>query len=185
MVITVVIPVFNESNSLEPLALQLSDVSDRLKKDRLLVLLVDDGSSDDTRSVVGSLIDRGMDLSYLKLSQNCGHQAALNAGLRRAIGDAVITMDGDLQHPAKEILRMVDMFKSGADVVQMVRDKAPFTLKGVLSSLFYKVFSNVSESRLVSNGADFRLMSRRVVDELLKNSGKEPGSSGDSSNFRV
>src|SRR6202011_3132497 len=96
------------------------------------------------------------------------HQAALCAGLENVHGDAVITMDSDLQHPPDEIPRMVEAYERGADVVQMVRSSSVGAGKGLCSKWFYRAFNYLSDTRIVPNGADFRLISGQVLDVLLR-----------------
>jgi glycosyltransferase involved in cell wall biosynthesis len=95
-----------------------------------------------------------------------GHQSALAAGLALARGDAVVTMDGDLQHPPEDLPRMVAAFEQGADVVQMVRAMPAAGGKGWLSRAFYRFFARVAQAEIVPDGSDFRLLSARVVDVL-------------------
>jgi len=167
--VTVVCPVHNEAENVEPLARRLREVARGLAGYRLDVLFVNDGSTDDTLSAILGLREKGWPIGFVDLSRNFGHQAAIDAGLRTAQGDLVITMDGDLQHPPEEIPRMLATSeKEGADVVQMVRRSPSRGKKGALSLTFYRTFSKLAHSQLTPNAADFRLLSRRVVDALLR-----------------
>lgn len=105
-------------------------------------------------------------MGLIRLSRNFGHQAAMEAGLARAGGDAVITMDADLQHPPEQIPGMVRAHEEGADVVQMVRRKSASGSKGLLSRSFYRVFGLLADTAIVPDAADFRLLSRRALDSL-------------------
>ena len=162
--LAIVVPSHNEADNIEPLARRLQEVASTLPSWNVQVLFVDDGSTDHSIEILNRLRNQGLPVGYLRLSRNFGHQAALEAGLHAVAGDAVITMDGDLQHPPEEIPHMLQAFEEGADVVQMVRDQQPTGGKGLYSDLFYKVFASVAHSDIVPGAADFRLLSRRVVE---------------------
>jgi len=166
----VVVPVHNEADNLAELVKRLQAVAGQLRRWEMDVLLVDDGSTDASVERIREIRAGGVPVGYIRLSKNFGHQAALCAGMEHALGDAVITMDSDLQHPPEEIPRMLDAHEKGADVVQMVRtDSADANAgKGFFSGWFYRIFNRLSDTRIVPNAADFRLMSRPVVDALLR-----------------
>jgi dolichol-phosphate mannosyltransferase len=166
--LTVVIPVHNEQDNLPTLVQRLSKVADGLTRWELEVLFVDDGSRDRSVQVIHDLRKRGYPVGLLQLSRNFGHQAALNAGLEAAAGDAVITMDSDLQHPPEQIPRMLAEHDAGADVVQMVRSDPTGGSKGLLSRTFYATFNKLSNTHIVPNAADFRLLGRNVVEALIR-----------------
>ena len=117
---TVVLPAYNESLNLATLlpamATQLNGLAERLE-----LLVVDDGSSDDTAFLVQGLIQQGLPLRLLRLSRNFGKEAALTAGLDAADGDVVITMDSDGQHPIATLLEMLPVWREGFDVVYAVQ----------------------------------------------------------------
>ena len=104
----------------------------------------------------------------VELSRNFGHQAALTAGLDLAEGDAVITMDGDGQHPPDRIPEMLQLFETGYEVVLMQRaeDRQPSGFKRLTSRVFYRILNWISDTKIVPGAADFRLLSRNVVDSL-------------------
>ncbi|MFT3789319.1 MAG: glycosyltransferase [Tepidisphaeraceae bacterium] len=104
----------------------------------------------------------------MKFSRNFGHQAAICAGMALAEGDAVITMDGDLQHPPEQIPRMLREFERGVDVVQMVRADPTGGSKGLFSRVFYGVFNRLSETKIIPNASDFRLLSKQVVEVITR-----------------
>jgi len=164
----VVVPVHNEAQNIPVLVSRLTAVASTLPKWDVHLLLVDDGSNDDSVAVMTQLRAKGIGVGFARLSKNCGHQAALCAGLELAAGDAIISMDSDLQHPPEEIPRMLAEFERGADVVQMVRCDPSNGGKGLLSRIFYSTFNRMSDTQIVPNAADFRLMSRRVVDTLMR-----------------
>lgn len=164
----VVVPVHNEASNLPLLVARIQAQADQLEHWDVELLLVDDGSTDDSVGVMRRLRGDGIGVGYVRLSKNCGHQAALCAGLEMSTGDAIITMDSDLQHPPEEIGRMIAEFERGADVVQMVRCEPNGGGKGLFSRVFYQTFNRLSDTQIVPNAADFRLMSRRVLDALLR-----------------
>ena len=166
--LTVVIPVHNEAANLRSLVDRLCAVAAHLSGWDLILLVVDDGSTDHTIAILDELRVEGRPVGYLRLSRNFGHQAALDAGLAAAGGEAVITMDGDLQHPPEDIPQMIEAYERGADVVQMVRNQTAPGQKGFWSRLFYRVFSMLSQTDIIPNAADFRLLSRRVVEVLSR-----------------
>ncbi|MBV8780869.1 MAG: glycosyltransferase family 2 protein, partial [Phycisphaerae bacterium] len=136
----------------------------------LEVLFVDDGSTDMSVQRMREVRASGIPIGYARLSRNFGHQAAVCAGMEMATGDAVITMDSDLQHPPEEIPRMLKAHEDGADVVQMVRDDPACAgaSKSLFSTWFYRAFNNLTDTRIVPNAADFRLVSRRVLDVFIR-----------------
>jgi polyisoprenyl-phosphate glycosyltransferase len=166
--LSVVIPVRNEAGNIAELVGRLQEVAKQLERWEMEVLFVDDGSSDDSVQKICEIRTSGVPVGCIRLSRNFGHQAAICAGMERAIGEAVITMDADLQHPPEEIPRMMAAHEEGADVVQMARSGAASASKGLFSKLFYGTFNKLSDTRIVPHAADFRLISRRVLDVLLR-----------------
>ena len=162
------IPVHNEAENVGHLVERIrSAMAPEAGRWATEILFVDDGSSDGTLARIEELRTAGEPVGYLQLSRNFGHQAAIAAGLAHAEGDVVVTMDGDLQHPPEELPRMLGEFDRGADVVQMVRADPTSGSKGFFSLWFYRVFNRISDTRLVPNASDFRLLSRQVVEVIL------------------
>jgi dolichol-phosphate mannosyltransferase len=167
--LTVVVPLHNEAENVEDLVRRICGaMAPEAGRWVVDLLLVDDGSTDATLARVEALRADGWPLGFLQLSRNFGHQAAIAAGLHHAVGDVVVTMDGDLQHPPEELPRMLRAFEHGADVVQMVRTERASGSKGLLSAWFYRTFIRISHTRLVPNASDFRLVTRQVVEVLLR-----------------
>ncbi|ANQ83893.1 glycosyl transferase family protein [Azoarcus olearius] len=166
-VLSIVIPLYNESGSLGLLHQRLGTVLDTLglSVERRELVFVDDGSRDTTFAEVAML--RAVDpcVRAIRFARNFGKEAAMAAGLRAATGDVVILMDGDLQHPPELIPEMVRRWQQGADMVTAVRrsrDTDPW-LRRQLSQAFYGLFKRVSEVALAEGGGDFRLFDRKVV----------------------
>lgn len=134
----------------------------------LEILYVDDGSRDGTLGVIRGLAAADSRVRYVSLSRNFGHQAALTAGLDHATGDAVVSLDSDLQHPPALIPSLVERWRAGFDVVLTVRgnDRRLGWFKRASSRAFYAVLGRMSTVEVRPAAADFRLLSRRAVDEL-------------------
>jgi polyisoprenyl-phosphate glycosyltransferase len=135
----------------------------------LEVILVDDGSRDSTWAQLKDAADRDERIRAVRFSRNFGHQIALSAGLRLASGDAVVTMDSDLQHPPELIRSLLAKAAEGYDVVYAVRSATDSEswFKRNSARLFYWLLGRLTALDLPQAGGDFRYMSRRVVDALL------------------
>jgi len=164
--ISVVVPAFNEADSLPLLKDRLTRALSQFKDTEILI--IDDGSQDATVEVLRGFAGEDSRFHYLSLSRNFGHQSALKAGLDRATGDCVITLDADLQHPPEHIAEMVERWQSGIEVVNMVRRDNPNTptFKRLTSKLFYRFVNAISDFEIRPGASDFRLLDRRVVDAL-------------------
>jgi dolichol-phosphate mannosyltransferase len=164
--VSIVIPAFNESGNIELLVKKLKDTL----KDyhNYEILFVDDGSEDKTLEILKALCRRYNRLRYISLSRNFGHQNALKAGLDHAIGDCVITMDADLQHPPYLIPQLITKWREGYEVVYTIRldDPRVSFLKRIISTLFYRLMNWLSDVHIPKGTADFRLLDRAVVDVL-------------------
>jgi dolichol-phosphate mannosyltransferase len=137
---------------------------------RLEILYVDDGSRDRTLTVVKEIATRDGRVRYLSLSRNFGHQAALTAGLEHARGDAVVSLDSDLQHPPALIPELVAKWREGHDVVLTIRADDPRLgrFKRFSSTLFYRLLRRCSDLEVRVAASDFRLLSRKALDALLR-----------------
>lgn len=165
--VSIVIPVFNEDENVEMLYQQLIEVVRALPYE-FEIVVVDDGSTDGTLATIEEIASTDPRLKAISLSRNFGHQAALIAGLEVSRGDAVITMDGDLQHPPRLIPEMLKRWKEGADIVYSIRKNTAGVSRTKLltARLFYAILNRIGNLGLPSNTADFRLLSRPVVEEL-------------------
>jgi polyisoprenyl-phosphate glycosyltransferase len=166
--ISVVIPLYNEGSHMREL---LSDLKKALQQTgcRFEVVLVDDGSPDDTWERIKDEARALPNLRAVRLSRNFGKELALCAGLERARGDAMVVMDGDGQHPPSLVPIMVEKWRtSGADIVQAVkvkRGRESATSK-VGAFLFYVILNKLSGFEL-RGASDFKLMNRKVLDTWL------------------
>jgi len=132
------------------------------------LVLVDDGSTDDTLGVLRKLAAEDPAVRFVSFSRNFGKEAAMLAGLREARGDAVILLDADLQHPPELIRQMLDLHRQGYDQVIARRDRTGdrFT-RTLLSKAYYRLINKWVDIELQDGAGDFRLLSRRAVDSLL------------------
>ncbi|HTP79850.1 MAG TPA: glycosyltransferase family 2 protein [Bacteroidota bacterium] len=166
--ISIVVPVLDEAENIREVHKRLSAVL-RETGCAWEIIFVDDGSSDETLTLVEQIAAKDRAVKAISFSRNFGHQAALTAGLDAARGDAVITMDGDLQHPPALIPEMLKQWRNGSDIVYTIRTETvnePL-FKKLSSGLYYRVMNAFSDIRIESFTADFRLLSREVV-EILK-----------------
>ena len=129
---------------------------------------VDDGSFDASLATLRNLAELDSHISYISLSRNFGHQNALKAGFDKANGDCIITMDGDLQHPAELIPQMLKKFEEGYDVVYTIRNdcKKLSFFKRKTSDIFYRILNSLSDVKVERGCADFRLVSNPVANVL-------------------
>jgi polyisoprenyl-phosphate glycosyltransferase len=140
------------------------------------IIFVDDGSSDRTAECVRELRSTDPAVRLVRFGRNFGQQAALLAGLQAACGAAVVTLDCDLQQPPELLPRMLDAWRGGAKVVQMVRlqsDGAGW-FKRSSSKVFYRLLNLLSETPLVSGAADYQLLDRVVVESVLQFKDRQP-----------
>jgi glycosyltransferase involved in cell wall biosynthesis len=167
--IDIVIPAFNEEACVAVLYERLRVVIDPLPYD-FRILFVDDGSRDRTAQECLSLAARDARVGLLRFSRNFGHQAALTAGLDAADGDAVITLDADLQHPPEMLPRFIELWEQGADIVSGVRARASRSslAKRLSSALFYRVLNMISPYKITPDSPDFRLFDAKVVRAIRR-----------------
>ena len=164
--VSVVIPAFNEEGNFEQLTGKLVDLLSKYPSYE--ILFVDDGSEDNTLAILQDLQRRNPRIRWLSLSRNFGHQNALKAGLDNALGDCVITMDADLQHPPRMIPQFIEKWQEGYDIVTTIRkdDRRVFFLKRLTSGMFYRLMNRLSDIHVPKGAADFRLLDRAVVEVL-------------------
>jgi polyisoprenyl-phosphate glycosyltransferase len=162
--LSVVIPMHNEEENVEPLLGRLLPVLERIGM-HAEILCVDDGSDDGTFARLQICRAREPALKILRLSRNFGKEVALAAGLAHASGDAVVLMDADLQHPPEMIETFVERWQNGYDVVYGVRRlwAERSRRRRLASRVFYRLFSILAKTELPRGAGDFRLLDRRVV----------------------
>lgn len=163
--ISIVIPACNEEANVSVItnALQMTFASLPYLYD---ITFIDDGSTDGTLKELKQLATLHPNVFFLSLSRNFGHQNALKAGLDMVDADAVIMMDGDMQHPPELIPDMIEQWEAGYDIVYTIRKdhKEMPLMKRKTSNMFYDLINNLSDIELEPGTADFRLMDRKVVE---------------------
>lgn len=167
--LSVVIPAYNESASLPPLHSDLIDTLEKCVYKNYEVIYCDDGSNDDTSKIVRSWHTKDPHIILLRFSRNFGKESALSAGIAAATGDAIITLDGDGQHPVELIPQFVDTWQHGAQVVIGVRsaDSGEGWLKHLTSRSFYAIFNQAVRPKIIPRSTDFRLIDRQVQQAFL------------------
>lgn len=169
MELSVVIPVMNEEDNVKALYKRLKKTLNQITSSHEIIF-VDDGSTDSTVEEVMALRADDTCVKLVSFSRNFGHEMANSAGFRKASGQAVVIIDGDLQDPPELIKDMYDKYKEGHDVVyakRATRKKESF-FKKLTSKAFYRFMKFMSYVELPLDTGDFRLLSRRVVDEINK-----------------
>lgn len=164
--LSIVTPLYNEAANIRPFYDELVQISKQCAYD-IEVIFVDDGSRDDSAKRVQALPHDTFELRLVRLSRNFGKEAATSAGLALAKGAAVIVIDSDLQHPIEKIPDFVKAWEEGADVVVGVRQGSGDNrwFKRLTSNVFYKLINAVSDTKIIPNETDFRLLTREVVDQ--------------------
>ena len=165
--VSIVIPVFNEEAVLPELFSRLAALFDRQPDVTWRALLVNDGSRDRSADLVRAQAAADPRFTLLELTRNFGFQAALAAGLAHATGDAIVTMDADLQDPPEIIPELVACWREGADVVRAVRRSRQETgARRVGMDLFHGLFGRLADYPIEANTGTFGLMDREAVDTL-------------------
>ena len=164
--LSIVIPVYNEEKRIKE---NINEICTYLTKYNYELILVDDGSRDKTWQLVKELASENVSIKGLRFSRNFGKEIALCAGVTYACGDAVITMDSDLQHDPKYIDDLVREWKAGFKIVECVRkNRRKQSLKyKILAGTFYKIMKKFTKLDL-ANSLDYKIMDRQVVDDIKK-----------------
>ena len=165
--ISVVIPVFNEQETLPELINQLVPVLNKSNK-IYEVIFVNDGSKDDSCELLAKFHNENKSLKVINFARNFGHQLALTAGLRHSQGRSVVVMDSDLQDPPEVILDFIKEWDAGSDVVYGKRKErhGETYFKKLTASLFYKLIQSTTSIDIPDNVGDFYLLDRKVVDVI-------------------
>jgi len=165
--ICVVAPFYNEELGVKAFYEALRMVMHETGLDYRFVF-VDDGSRDNTLALLIELAEKDHRVGVLALARNFGHQIALSAGLDYADADLIVMMDSDLQHPPRTILDMIAAYRQGADIVYAVRDNSEQVSLGkrFFSQLFYSLMRRATQTTVVPNAPDFRLMTRDALYSL-------------------
>jgi dolichol-phosphate mannosyltransferase len=164
--IAIVIPSFNEATNIDVLIQALNETIVNINYN-FKFIFVDDGSNDETVAVLKEKSKEHQHIFYLELSRNFGHQNALKAGIDLVKNDvdAIISMDGDMQHPPKIIPKLIQKWEEGFEVVYTIReeDKKLGFIKNKTSNLFYGLMNKLSDIKFEPGTADFRLIDKKVA----------------------
>jgi len=166
--ITILIPAYNEEEVIIKLYRRIDEVLFALPDFHWEILFVNDGSKDNTLSLIKEQWQKDKRISYLDLSRNYGKETAMIAGLDYALGDAVILIDADLQDPPELIPEMIKYWEAGYDDVYAKRKNrlGETRLKKYTASMFYKILKKMTKIPIQENTGDFRLLDRRCVEAL-------------------
>ena len=165
--VSFVVPVYNEESNLKEFHKRIGQVMTALPYD-YEIIFVDDGSSDTSAMLLQELAEADAHVQAYLLTRNYGHQLALTCGLDHAEGDAVITMDGDLQHPPELVPQMLRYWEEGHQIVKTIRkatEDASF-FKNLTSAVYYKLINMLSQVEITPGGSDFRLMDHEAVQSF-------------------
>nr|WP_315028067.1 glycosyltransferase family 2 protein [uncultured Chryseobacterium sp.] len=167
--VSIVIPAHNEEGNVALVHEKIKEVFSELKNYNFEIIFVNDGSRDNTQQKLEELSQEYEEVKFIEFSRNFGHQPAVKAGMDHAFGNAVISMDGDLQHPPELIPEMIKKWEEGYDIVYTVRTypKQISYFKRKTSDVFYKLLSSLSDVNLTKGGgSDFRLMDANAVQAM-------------------
>jgi polyisoprenyl-phosphate glycosyltransferase len=166
-VYTIVAPIFNESENIPELYRRVAEVMDSTG-DTWELVLVDDGSSDNSAELIRELANQDGRVRPLIFARNFSHQIAVTAGLDYSRGEAVVVIDSDLQDPPEVILDLIKKWKEGNQVVYAVRAEreGETWFKTFTASLFYRIIYRITDVKIPMDTGDFRLMDRKVVDVM-------------------
>ena len=168
MKISVVIPFYNEERMIEKMYSELVHVLNQQTKEEFEIILIDDGSKDKTFEKILEIAKNDDRVRYLSFSRNFGKEAGTIAGLQYATGEAVILMDGDLQHPPALVPQMIKAYREGYDVVSGRRTRTGESqFRTFLANRFYKLANRLMDTPLTDGISEFRLFSRKAVRAIL------------------
>lgn len=167
MKFSIVLPVFNEADNIAAVYQEITRVLQAAQCNAYELIFIDDGSVDASWQNICALAQKDERVRGIKFSRNFGHQAALTAGYDAARGDAIISMDADLQDPPTLIIPMLEQWQAGADIVYARRKmRHDSWLKRTTAYMFYTLLDHVADVRIPRNVGDFRLIDKKVLREL-------------------
>ena len=171
--LSVVVSVYNEEKALREFYKETNKILEQIKKSgwEHELIFVNDGSADNSLSILEELAREDHDVKLISFSRNFGHEAAMIAGIDYSTGDGIICMDADLQHPPECIPEIIEKFEAGYEVINMVRtkNKSAGLVKNITSSGFYWLINHISDVHFEPNASDFFAISRHVAQVLKDN----------------
>ena len=164
---SLIIPIYNEEETIPELYRRVSDVMDSLD-DSVELILINDGSRDCSLNLMRELQERDARVCYISFARNFGHQAAVTAGLNFARGQVIVVLDADLQDPPELIPKMIESWQAGYHVVyaQRTKRKKESWFKRLTAYVFYRLLRRLADVDIPADTGDFCLMDRQVVDVL-------------------
>ena len=178
--IDIVVPCYNEEEVLPLFIEETNRVIDTIRHYRFRYIFVNDGSKDKTLMVLRTLASRFPNVRYISFYRNFGKEAAMYAGLQHSTGDYVIVMDADLQHPPKMVPDMIKGVEEGYDCCALYRakQKGESKIRQLVSKIFFSFQNKISDVKMPDGAVDYRIMSRQMVDSIVKLSEKQRFSKG-------
>ena len=171
--LSVVVSVYNEEKALREFYKETNKILEQIKNSgwEHEIIFVNDGSADNSLSILEELAKEDHDVKLISFSRNFGHEAAMIAGIDHSTGDGIICMDADLQHPPECIPKIIEKFDAGYEVINMVRTKneSAGLIKNITSSGFYWLINHISDVHFEPNASDFFAISRHVAQVLKDN----------------
>ncbi len=164
--ISIIVPAYNEEKNVPLIAAQIVKTFAALPQYAYEIIFVNDGSTDNTQVAIDTLAANNPSIKTIEFSRNFGKEATTSAGYHYAVGDAVMSVDADLQHPPELIPKFIERWEEGIDVVIGQRTKSPGQsfLKALGSAAFYKLINTISDTPIEPRATDFRLIDRVVID---------------------
>ena len=169
--ISVIIPCYNEEESLPHFIKEMNKVMDEMKKVKFELIFVNDGSKDKTLEILKSMAKDDKRVKYISMSRNFGKEAVMLAGLEKSSGDYVAIMDADLQDPPSLLIEMYKgITEEGYDCVGLrrVTRKGEPKVRSFFARCYYKLINKISETEIVDGARDYRLMTRQMVNSILE-----------------
>lgn len=168
--ISIVVPMYNEQEVAKEFYNRTISVLTKLIEYDYEIIVVNDGSRDKTLEILLNIVREDEHVKVINFSRNFGHQAAITAGIENATGDAIITIDADLQDPPEIIVDMIREYEKGYDIVYAKRKsrKKDTFFKRETAKLYYKILNKLSDIKIPENVGDFRLISKRVQEVFIK-----------------
>ncbi len=168
--VEVVVPCYNEEAMLNMFYVESEKIYKTIDGYSFSYIFVNDGSRDKTYPILKDLAGKHNNVKFISFSRNFGKEAAMYAGLRNTTADYVIVMDADLQHPPALVPEMIKQIEAGYDCCAALRTsrKGESKIKSFFSRMFYKFSNRFTDVQLVQNAVDFRIMSRQMVDNIVK-----------------
>ncbi|MDF2504365.1 glycosyltransferase family 2 protein [Clostridium sp.] len=167
VIYSVVVPVYNEELVISESYKKLKWVMDSIRENYEIVF-INDGSMDKTRIIIENICKEDEKIKLVNFSRNFGHQAAITAGMNVALGKAIIVIDADLQDPPEVMLKMIEKWKEGYEVVygKRIKREGETFLKKFTSKIFYRLLKNMTSIDIPVDTGDFRLIDRKVCNSL-------------------